>query len=303
MKHIQLSNEVEEAKLNNKPVVVMESAGVFEGVPYPDNMKLAAEIENVIRAEGAVPAFTAIIDGVIKVGITEEEKEIIANPPSPLLKASRRDISILIVKKENAVTAVAAAMMIASMAGFFVVSGGGIGGVHRDYANSLDVSADLEEFSHSNVIVVCSGAKAILDLPFTMEYLETKSVPILGYRTNELPAYFCRTCGIPLHFSVESPDEVADIFSTNRELGINNGLLLTNPIDKEYAVDYNDMEKALAYALQRVKDEGIKGKVVTKFILDVINEKMGSESREAGRVMNINNAKLAAQVAVALNLR
>lgn len=297
MELIQLSEEVKNAKVNKRPVVVLESAGVFEGFDYPENMKLAADIEQAIRAENAVPAFTAVIDGVIKVGLTEAEKMTIANPPSPLLKASRRDMAMLLVKKENAVTAVAAAMMIAATAGFPVVAGGGIGGVHRDYANSMDVSADLEEFEKSNVVVVCSGAKAILDLPFTMEYLETKSVPIVGYGTNELPAYLCRTSGIKLHFRVDSPEEVARIFETNGFLGIKTGLLVANPIEEKYSVDGKEFEAAISYAVNEAKEKGIKGKVVTKFILDSVNKMMGADSKEASYNMNVANARLAATIA------
>lgn len=300
IKYVEFSQEVLEAKQNNKPVVVMESAGVFEGVSYPQNMNLSSKIEEEIRKAGACPAYTAIINGIIKVGLTKEEKEIIANPPKMLVKASRRDIAMLIARKENAVTAVAAAMMIAKEAGFRVVAGGGIGGVHRDYINSMDVSADLEEFSMSNVIVVCSGAKAILDLPFTMEYLETKSVPVLGYGTNELPAYFLRKSGIPLQFRVDTPNEVAELFHINEELGNHRGMLIANPVCEEYAVDPVRMEEALNFALKKVKDEGIKGKVVTKFIMDIINNRMGEESTQAGVVMNTDNAILAARIAVAL---
>lgn len=295
--YISYSSEVENAVSKGEPIVVMESAGTFEGVAFPDNLRVAANLEQTVREHGAVPAFTAVIDGVIKVGLAEEEKERIANPPSMLLKASRRDLPVLIAKKETALTAVAAAMMIADICQMPVVCGGGIGGVHRDYANSMDVSADLEEFTKSNVLVVTSGAKSILDLPFTMEYLETKAVPVLGYQTNELPAYLARTSGLKLDHRLDNPEEAAAVYKAKNGLGMPGGILVANPIPAEYSVDVKAMDEAIKYAMKEVKEKNIQGKVVTKFIMDILKERMGKDSSEAAEQMNYNNARLAAEIA------
>lgn len=298
--YILYSEEVNKAVSSCLPVVVMETAGTFEGVPYPDNLRVAENLEEKIRSYGAVPAFSAVIDGVIKVGLSAEEKDRIANPVKPLLKASRRDLPILIAKKETALTAVAAAMLIADMAKLSVVCGGGIGGVHRDYANCLDVSADLEEFTKSNVIVVTSGAKSILDLPFTMEYLETKAVPVVGYKTNELPAYLVKSSGLKLDHGIEAPEQAAEIYRAKNRLGMPGGILVANPIPEEYSVDVTAMNEAIEYALDQAKEQNVHGKIVTKFIMRIINERMGKDSSEASEQMNYNNAVLAAKIAVAL---
>lgn len=299
-KYISYNKEVKKAINGWLPIVVLESAGTFEGVSYPDNLRVAENLEKKIRSYGAVPAFTAVIDGVIKVGLTEEEKERIANPEKPLLKASRRDLPVLIAKKETALTAVAAAMLIADVCKLPVVCGGGIGGVHRDYANCLDVSADLEEFTKSNVIVVTSGAKTIMDLPFTMEYMETKSVPVVGYQIDELPAYLLRSSGLKLDHRVDSPAEIAGIYKAKNVLGMPGGLLVANPIPEEYSVDAEAMDEAITYALEQAKVQNVHGKVVTKFILEIVKQKMGKDSSEAAEQMNYSNAALAARIAVAV---
>lgn len=302
MNGIVYSEKILTAIEEKRPVVVVETAGTFEGVSYPDNMRVAENLENAILQNGAEPAFVAIIDGVIHVGLTLEEKERIANPPAPLLKASRRDFPILMAKKQDALASVAASMLIADLCQIPVVAGGGIGGVHRDYANCLDVSADLEEFAKSNVLVVCSGAKSIMDLPFTMEYMETHSVPLVGYQTKELPAYLARTSGLKLDHSIESPEQAAAIYQAKNMLGLPGGILVANPIPAEYSVDVEEMDQAIQFALKKVKEQNVKGKAVTKFILNIVTECMGADSHIAAEKMNYNNAELAAKIAVCLNL-
>lgn len=300
LQYFSYSDEVKEAFKNNKPVVAIESAGTFEAYPYPLNKDVANKVMAKIREKGAIPAYTAIIDGKIKVGLNEEEVEYLAKKEEPLIKASRRDIPILITKKMDALTAVASAMMIANVAKIPVVTGGGIGGVHRGAETSFDISADLEEFCKSEVVVVCSGAKSILDLNLTMEYLETHAVSIAGYKTKELPAYMAIHSGLKLDYQLDSPKEVADCFKIKKELGMPGGILLANPIDEKYSVDSAAMNAAIEKAVKMAEDNGIRGKVITKYILDIVKEEMGSDSAEATIHMNIDNAGLAAEIACAL---
>lgn len=298
--YIEFSEEVKEAMEQNKPIVAIESAGTFEAFPYPQNMEVARMITDKIREIGAVPAYTAILQGIIHVGLSDQEAERIANPKEPLMKASRRDIPLLLSKKMDARTAVAAAMMIADLVGITVVTGGGIGGVHRGATTSFDISADLEEFVKDKVLVICSGAKSILDLKLTMEYLETHSVTIAGYKTKELPAYLAIHSGCSLDFCFDSPAEIAESFALKTELNLPGSYLIAKPIDEEYAVNSDLMNAAIEKAVKKAADNGIHGKIITKYILDVIKEEMGDDSTEASIHMNIANAELAAQVACLL---
>jgi len=294
--YISYSKEVYEALSLNKPVVAIESAGTFEAYSYPMNRDLAVRVADCIRQKGAVPAYIAVINGIIKVGLEPDEVEYLAKQTG-LIKASRRDLAILLTKKYDALTAVAAAMTVAALAGIKVVTGGGIGGVHRGAETSFDISADLEEFCKSDVVVVCSGAKSILDLKLTMEYLETHAVTLAGYRTHELPAYMAIHSGCKLEYSFDSPGEVADCYRLKKELGVPGGILLTNPVDESVAVDSEKMNRAIDKAVNKAKEEGIQGKIITKFIMDILKEEMGSDSVDAGIRMNIDNASLAAEIA------
>lgn len=298
---IDFSKEVREALDNKRPIVAIETAGTFEGFKYPDNMTLAKDVSEKIRAIGATPAYIGIIQGRIKVGLEYEEMEYLAKPEELLIKASRRDIPMLITKKMDALTAVASTMMIANIVGIKVVTGGGIGGVHRGAETSFDISADLNEFTKSNVIVVCSGAKSILDLNLTMEYLETHAVSIAGYKTKELPAYMAVHSGIKLDYSFDNPKEVADYMKIKQSLGLNDGLLLASPIDEEYAVDSEKMNAAVELAVKSAAENGIKGKVITKYIMEILHREMGSDSSEASRHLNMGNAMLAAKIACELD--
>lgn len=297
LEYIDFSKEVKEALDNKKAVVAIETAGTFEGFGYPDNMKLANDVSTAIRNIGAVPAYIGIIDGRVKVGLENEEMERLAKPKEMLIKASRRDIPMLIAKKMDALTAVASTMMIAGITGIKVVTGGGIGGVHRGAETSFDISADLNEFTKSNVVVVCSGAKSILDLNLTMEYLETHAVSIAGYRTRELPAYMAVHSGIKLEYSFDTPSEVAEYMKIKQSLGVNDGLLLVNPIEEEYSVDSDKMNSAIELAVQKAAEDGIKGKRITKYILDIIHDELGGDSSEASIHLNLGNAVLAAEIA------
>lgn len=295
--YIQFSREVQEAMAEKKPIVAIETAGTFEAYSYPQNMEVAKLVSDKIRENGAVPAYIAVIDGKIHVGLSEEDAERIANVKSTLIKASRRDIPILLSKKMDALTAVAATMMIADLVGIKVVTGGGIGGVHRGASTSFDISADLEEFSKSNVLVVCSGAKSILDLKLTMEYLETHAVTIVGYKTKELPAYLAIHSGCSLDYSFDSAEEIAESFALKTELGIPGSYLITNPIDEKYAVNSDQMNAAIEKAVSEAEKNGIQGKIITKYIMDIVKKEMGNDSTQASIHMNMDNAALAAKIA------
>lgn len=298
--YIDFSREVLAAMEAGTPIVAIETAGTFEGFDYPENMELAKLVTDQIRGNGAVPAYIGIVQGRIKIGLEQEDMERLANPEKMLIKASRRDIPMLIAKEYDALTAVASTMMLADMVGIQVVTGGGIGGVHRGVQTSFDISADLKEFVKSDVVVVCSGAKSILDLNLTMEYLETHAVSVVGYQTLELPAYMAVHSGIKLDYSFDSPAEVAHYVSIKKKLGIKSGLLLTNPIDEKYAVDSERMNAAIDKAVKKAADEGITGKVITKYIMRIVSEEMGGDSQEACLHLNVNNADLASKIACEL---
>ena len=298
--YISYSREVSIALEQRKPVVAIETAGTFEAFKYPVNRDLANMVMDNVRANGATPAYIAIIGGQIKVGLDPEDVEYLASSELGFIKASRRDIPIILAKEIDALTAVAATMMIADTVGINVVSGGGIGGVHRGAETSFDISADLEEFNKSNVVVVCSGAKSILDLKLTMEYLETHAVTIAGYQTNELPAYMAIHSGCKLDYSLDNPKEVADCYKLMRELDIPGGLLLTKPMDPEYALDSDVMNAAVDKAVAKAKEEGIEGKIITKYIMGIVKAELGSDSVDSGIHMNVDNAVLAAKVACEL---
>ncbi|MDO4204863.1 MAG: pseudouridine-5'-phosphate glycosidase [Selenomonadaceae bacterium] len=295
--YIEYSAEVKQALDDGRPVVAIETAGTFEAFAYPDNKDLANLVMDRVRKEGAVPAYIAVINGKVKVGLESAEVEYLASHKEPLVKASRRDISILLTKQMDALTAVAATMMVADMTGIKVVTGGGIGGVHRGAETSFDISADLEEFCKSNVVVVCSGAKSILDLKLTLEYLETHAVTIAGYRTKELPAYMAVHSGCKLDYSLDSPTEAAKCYRIKNELGVPGGMLIANPIDENYAVDSELMNRAVDKAVAQAAAEGITGKVITKYIMGIVKKELGGDSKEASFHMNVDNAGLAAAIA------
>lgn len=296
-KYIDFTDEVKEALDNNKPIVAIETGGTFEGIPYPENVETANTVMNEIRKAGAVPAYVSIINGRVKVGMTDTEINEYAKLRGKMTKASGREIPQIIAKGSNGVMTIAATMLVADYVGIPVVTGGGIGGVHRGAEISMDISSDLEEIAIRNVIVVCSGAKSILDLKLTMEYLETKGVSIIGYKTDELPAYMARTSGIKLSSRMDDISMIADTYNIKNSFNIKTGIILANPIDEEYAVDSNEMNRVIDEAVSKSIKDNITGKAITGYLMKYLKENMGSDSMEAQKHMIIQNAILAAKVA------
>lgn len=296
-RYIDFSDEVKKALDEHKPIVAIETGGTFEGIPYPDNAKTALKVMEEVRKLGATPAYISIMNGRVKVGMTDEEIDTFASMRGKMQKASRREIPQLIAQGKNGVMTIAATMVIADYVGIPVVSGGGIGGVHRGAETSMDISSDLDEIAERNVVVVCSGAKSILDLNLTMEYLETKAVSVIGYRTDELPAYMARTSGIKLTCRMDDVTTVANTYKVKNEFGIKAGMILVNPIDEEYAVDSDLMNKVIDEAVAKSIEDKISGKAITGYLMKYVKEKMGNDSMEAQKHMILQNAMLASEVA------
>lgn len=293
---LRISEEVRFALENNKPVVALESTIISHGMPYPKNVQTALLVEDVIRKNGAVPATIGIIDGECVVGLNAEE--ILAfGQKEGVVKVSRRDLPVVTSKGLWGATTVATTMIIASLANIKVFVTGGIGGVHRGVEETMDISADLQELARTNVAVVCAGAKAILDLPRTLEYLETMGVPVLGYQTEELPAFYSRHSGLKVDYRMDSPLDIAKIMKDKWDLKLDGGLLITNPIPEEYSYDFNEMEENIKKALDEMNKLGIKGKDTTPFLLSYIKELTGGESLEANIKLVLNNALLGALIA------
>ncbi len=302
MKNIlHISDEVRSALEAGKPVVALESTIISHGMPYPQNVETALKVEEIIRQQGAVPATTAIIGGVLKCGLTTEEIEYLGKKGLECTKCSRRDFPMAIAKKLDGATTVAGTMIIAHLAGIKIFATGGIGGVHRGAEKNMDISADLEELSQTPVMVVCAGAKAILDLPLTREYLETKGVPVLGYGVDEMPAFFTRESGLKADYRVDDPKEAALAFKAQRDMGFNTGMLMTNPIPEEYAMDVALINKTIEDALREADEKGIKGKDITPFLLDRIQQMTEGKSLKSNIELVFNNAKVAGQIAKQLS--
>ncbi len=298
--YLHFSEAVRQALDAHKPVVALESTIISHGMPYPENIETAQAVENIIIQAGAVPATIAIIEGMITIGLTDEQLKFLA-VETHIVKASRRDLPVILTKKLHASTTVAATMICARLAGIKVFVTGGIGGVHRGAEHSFDISADLQELATTNVAVVSAGVKAILDLPLTMEYLETQGVPVLGYQTDEFPAFYTRTSGIPVNYRVDSPFEIAQILRTKWDLGLNGGVIIGNPIPEEFSMNPEKMHTAIEAALKQADERDIKGKAVTPFLLESIKELTGGESLNANIALIKNNALLGAKIARELN--
>lgn len=298
---LSFSKEVTEAMKAGKPIVALESTIISHGMPYPQNVEMANTVEQIIREEGAVPATIAIMDGKIKIGLEPEELELLAKTGQDVLKVSRRDLATCLSLKKIGATTVAATMICAEMAGirFFVT--GGIGGVHRGFEEDMDVSADLDEMAQTRVTVICAGAKSILDLPRTLEYLETKGVPVIGYQTDELPAFFTRTSGYKLEQRMDTPVEIAHFVYTKDLLNLKGGELITNPIPKEYELDRAYIDEIIAASVQEAKEKGISGKRATPFLLGNIVKRSEGKSLAANIQLVYNNARLGAQIAKSYN--
>ncbi|CCY03929.1 pseudouridine-5'-phosphate glycosidase [Faecalibacterium sp. CAG:1138] len=299
-KALKISEEVRYALEHGKPVVALESTIISHGMPYPDNVKTALTVEKTVRENGAVPATIAIIKGVPTVGLSEEEIEHLGKEGTKVVKVSRRDIPVVIAKKLDGATTVASTMIFAEMAGIKVFATGGIGGVHRGATETMDISADLEELHQTNVTVVCAGAKSILDLGLTLEYLETKGVPVLGYKTEELPAFFTRKSGFKVDYRMDSPEEIAAAVKAKDALGLSGGMLVANPVPEEYSMDPDKIEAVISEAVEEAKALGIAGKKVTPFLLEKIRNVTGGDSLFTNVKLVLNNAALAAKIAVKL---
>ena len=298
-KYLDVNPEVAAAIVQGKPVVALESTIISHGMPYPQNVETALQVEQIIRENGAVPATIAIIGGRLKAGLTAEEIEYFGKKGQAIHKASRRDLAVLCARKEDGATTVATTMIIAHMAGIKIFATGGIGGVHRGAEVTMDISADLEELGQTPVMVVCAGAKSILDLGLTLEYLETHGVPVLGYGTKELPAFFTRKSGFSVDYRMDTPEELAAAFKTQAEMGLKGGMLVANPIPEEYSMDENVINKAIADAVEEAKTLGISGKETTPFLLAKIKEITGGSSLESNIQLVFNNVRLASKIAKA----
>ena len=299
-RYLDVAPEVQEALKAGKPVVALESTIISHGMPYPQNVETALNVEKIIRDGGAVPATIAIIGGRLKAGLTPEEIDYLGKTGAGVTKASRRDLPILVAEGRDGATTVTTTMMIAHMAGINVFATGGIGGVHRGAEVTMDISADLEELAQTPVMVVCAGAKSILDLGLTLEYLETKGVPVIGYSTDELPAFYTRKSGFGVDYRVDSPEELAAMFRAQRELNYKGGMLVTNPIPEQYAMDKEVIDKAIEQALAEAKEQHVHGKETTPFLLARVVELTGGDSLESNIKLVLNNATVAAKTAAEL---
>lgn len=299
-KYLEVSKEVEDALKNGKPVVALESTIISHGMPYPRNVETALKVEEIIKKEGAVPATIAIIKGKIKVGLSEEEIEYLGKAEN-VLKTSRRDIPFIISKEMDGATTVASTMIISALAGIKVFATGGMGGVHRGASETFDISADLEELSRTNVAVVCAGVKSILDIGLTLEYLETNGVPVVGYNTEEMPAFYTRKSGFNVDYKVDSPHEIAKALKTKWDLDLRGGMVVANPIEEKYQMDHDLINKAIQDAIIEANKKGIKGKESTPFLLSKVKDITEGQSLESNIQLVYNNARLAAKVALELS--
>jgi pseudouridylate synthase len=296
---LDLHPEVTEALATGRPVVALESTIISHGMPWPQNAETAWTVEAEVRSHGAVPATIAIIDGRLKAGLTREQIEHLGRSGPAVAKVSRRDMALLLSREGTGATTVAATMIIAALANIRVFATGGIGGVHRGAETSFDISADLQELARTPVAVVCAGAKSILDLRLTLEYLETHGVPVLGYRTHRLPAFFTQDSGLDLDARLDEPAEIARVMKTQWGLGFDGGLVIANPIPDEYALPAEDVERAITHALADAKRFGHTGKAVTPFLLAQVNALTRGHSLAGNIQLVLNNARLASAVAVA----
>ena len=294
---LDVKEEVKEAIESGKPVVALESTIISHGMPYPQNVETALKVEQIIRDNGAVPATIAIIGGRLKAGLTPEEIEYFGKKGPEITKASRRDLAMLCARGEDGACTVTTTMMIAHMAGIKVFATGGIGGVHRGAEVTMDISADLEELAQTPVMVVCAGCKSILDIGLTLEYLETHGVPVLGFGTEDMPAFYTQKSGFKVDYKVDTPEELAHFFKTHTELGMRGGVLVGNPIPDEYSMDPDIINPAIEKALETCKKLGIKGKATTPFLLAKVKEITGGDSLDSNIRLVFNNAKVAALTA------
>lgn len=299
-KYLEVKPEVAKAILEGKPVVALESTIISHGMPYPKNVETALEVERIIRENGAIPATIAILGGKLKVGLSEEEVEYLGKAKN-VVKTSRRDIPFIVAKKLDGATTVASTMILAAMAGIKIFATGGIGGVHRGAQESYDISADLQELAQTNVAVICAGAKSILDIGLTLEYLETNGVPVIGYQTDELPAFYTRKSGFGVDYRVDDTKELAVALKAKWDMKLNGGVVVANPIPSEYEMDYDVITNAINIAVAEAERNGIKGKESTPFLLAKVKEITGGDSLDSNIQLVYNNARVAASLAVELS--
>ena len=298
--YLDIAPEVKQALDEGRPVVALESTIISHGMPYPKNVETALLVEQTIRDNGAVPATIAVIGGRLKAGLSAAEIEYLGKAGRKVAKASRRDLPALVARGADGATTVTTTMIIAHMAGIRIFATGGIGGVHRGAETTMDISADLEELAQTPVMVVCAGAKSILDLGLTLEYLETKGVPVIGYGTEELPAFYTRKSGFAVDYRVDSPEELAAMFRAQRALDYKGGMLVTNPIPEQYAMPKDVIDAAIEQALAAAEAAGIHGKETTPFLLAKVVELTGGDSLESNIQLVLNIARLAARTAAEL---
>jgi len=294
--YLSITPEIKEALEKNLPVVALESTILSHGMPYPENLEFAHKVEEIIRSENAIPATMAIMGGKLKVGLNAEELEIMCRAEN-VAKASRRDVAVYLASNQTAATTVATTMLIADLAGIRIFATGGIGGVHRGAQQTMDISADLQEFAHTDVCVVSAGCKSILDIGLTLEYLETYGVPVLGYQTEEFPAFYSETSGYKVDYALKDAQEAARILKTKWDLGLNGGVIVANPIPHEYSMDHAVIDKAIDQALEMAKEKGIRGKATTPFLLATIKDLTGGDSFASNLQLAYNNARVAAKIA------
>lgn len=296
-KSLALSKEVQNALQEGKPVVALESTIIAHGMPFPKNVETALRVEKIVREAGAVPATCAIIGGKLTSGLTTDQIELLGRGGSEIPKASRRDLAYLISRGAHGATTVASTMVIAHMAGIRIFATGGIGGVHRGATSTMDVSADLPELAQTPVAVVSAGAKSILDLPLTLEYLETQGVPVLGYQTEEFPAFYTRSSGLKVDFRLDTPQEIAQLLHAQWSNGLRSGVLITNPVPAEHEADPALIDQAISEALSAADEKGVRGKAITPFLLAYIERITDGKSLETNIELVCNNARLAGEIA------
>lgn len=296
---LQISPEVQDALNNNKPIVALESTIISHGMPFPQNAQTALEVEDAIRQQGVIPATIAIIGGVMKVGLSKEEIELLGREGHAVTKVSRRDLPFVVAAGINGATTVASTMIIAAMAGIKIFATGGIGGVHRGAEHTFDISADLQELAKTNVAVVCAGAKSILDLGLTTEYLETNGVPLIGYQTQSLPAFFCRTSPFKVSIRLDKAEAIARAMAVKWQTGLNGGLVIANPIPEQFAMAEETINEAIDQAVREAEEQGVTGKASTPFLLARVAELTGGDSLKSNIQLVFNNARLACDIAKA----
>ncbi|MEL7425684.1 MAG: pseudouridine-5'-phosphate glycosidase [Bacteroidota bacterium] len=297
--YLSLSEEVAAAKADGQPIVALESTIISHGMPYPENVETALRVEKTVRATGAVPATIAILDGKMCAGLSKEQIERIGQAGLSVTKASRRDIPLLIQQREMGATTVAATMIIAAAADIAIFATGGIGGVHRGAEKTFDISADLQELARTNVAVVSAGAKSILDLPLTLEYLETQGVPVIGYQTAEFPAFYTRTSGLAVDARIDNPQAIAEMLHTKWQLGLNGGAIIANPVPESHSMDPVYLQQTIDQAIALAEEEGVKGKALTPYLLAKIKSLTEGKSLVSNIELVMNNARLAGAIAVA----